>query len=124
MENRHVEKEQDASFMLPFTFAFWSLRVIRVPGEKDDNLGLVCIHMPAAAMNIIGLYGLRGGCSIQTQDTIPLCYACLACIVGDCHALAGFFLWRPEASAHDVSLCRLRQHKHVHQAKGKEGMTH
>lgn len=61
-ENRPIEKEQDTSFMLPFTLAFWSLWVIRMPGEKDDNLGLACIHMPAAAMNIIGLYGLRRGC--------------------------------------------------------------
>lgn len=46
-----IWKEQEA-FMLPFTLAFRSLRVIRAPGGKDDHLGLVCIHIPAAAMNI------------------------------------------------------------------------
>lgn len=60
---------------------------------------------------------------MQTQDTIPLCYACLACMAGVCYALAGFFLWRPEAYAHNVLLCRLRQHKDLYQAWGKEGVT-
>lgn len=54
---------------------------------------------------------------------IVLCYACLAWLVSVCYALAGFTLWRLEASAHNVSLCRVRQHEDVHRASDREGVT-
>lgn len=58
--------------MLPFTSAFWSLRVFRVPGEKDDNLGLVCVHMPAAAMNITGLYSRNEHSFVLCMPGLPV----------------------------------------------------
>lgn len=49
------------------------------------------------------------GCSTKKTETILLCYACLAWLVSVCYALAGSPLWRLAASAHNVSLCRVRQ---------------
>lgn len=52
----------------------------------------------------------------QNRETILLCYACLAWLVSVCYALDGFTLWRLSASAHNVSLCRVRQHEDVRRA--------
>lgn len=57
------------------------------------------------------------------RDTILLRYACLAWLASVCYALAGFTLWRLAASAHNVSLCRVRQHEDVRRAIDREGAT-
>lgn len=55
------------------------------------------------------------------REPIFLCYACLAWLVSVCYALAGFALWRLAASAHNVSLCGVRQHKDVQGGSDREG---
>lgn len=63
------------------------------------------------------------GCSPKNEKPTLLCYACLAWLLSVCYALAGFTLWRQAASAHNVSLCRVRQHEDVRGASDREGAT-
>lgn len=68
------------------------------------------------------MLGCVGRSTKKKRKTILLCYACLAWLVSVCYALAGFTLWRLAASAHNVSLYRVRQHEDVRRegAIGKE----
>lgn len=84
--------------MLPFTLAFWSLRVFRVPGEKDDNLGLVCVYTCQQLPWIL--------LDCTAEMSIPLCYACLACVFYALATAACLCSWASDAP--DASLCRGR----------------
>ena len=131
--------------MLSFTPAYRSLWVIKAPGEKADNLGPDWIRMSAAwAVQttrgllecVTGKEGVNAWVywpqhkkkkkkkkKKNRKKTILLCYACLAWLVSVCYALASFTLWRLAASAHNVSLCRVRQQEDVRRASDREGAT-